>query len=285
MWRLHLASEPASATSDRLQLDACALYCALVRYAASASSGGYEREQTLGGKLLYAGELDSRGRAMVIAGNVSGCATLAATAELTAQKLVIRDGVVDFVVTSLDEALRILKNEVRKRATVAVCVGAAPAAVELEMIERGVLPDLMFEGSAGERRDVPEFGTEFGSGSGSGFGFGSRRVEFTAPDADLAFVTWQAAQAAARWMPRLDAIAMNCLSADWRAQRWIRLSPLYCGRSAQARRVVYCALDAARQIISRFEAHVQAGEIGTEVSAGLAIGGETEAFRFMPVTP
>ena len=42
---------------------------------------------------------------MVIAGNVSGCATLAATADLAVQKLVIRDGVVDFVITSLDEAL------------------------------------------------------------------------------------------------------------------------------------------------------------------------------------
>ncbi len=280
MWRPLLAFDPTSATSDRLQLEACGLYCALIRDVAGASIGDQEREPTLGGKLLYAGELDPHGRAMVIAGNVSGCATLAATAELTAQKLVIREGVVDFVVTSLDEALRILKNEIRKCATVAVCVGAAPAGVELEMIERGVLPDLLFEGSAGERRDVPEFGRGFGSG----FGSGSRKVELTAPDADLAFVTWQAAQAAARWMPKLDAIAMDCLSADRGAQRWIRLSPLYCGRSAQARRVLYCERDSARQIIGRFEAHVKDGEIGTEVSAGLAIGGETEVFRFMPVT-
>ena len=87
----------------------------------------------------------------MIAGNVAGCATLAATAEPAAQKQAIRDGVVDFLVTSLDEALRILKNEIRKRATVAVCVGA-PSTVEREMIERGVLPDLVFAGVGAHRR-------------------------------------------------------------------------------------------------------------------------------------
>ena len=75
---------------------------------------------------------------------LSGCATLAATADLAAQKQAIRDGTVDFVVTSLDEALRILKNEIRKKATVAVCVGWRLLTVEREMLERGVLPDLVF---------------------------------------------------------------------------------------------------------------------------------------------
>ena len=95
---------------------------------------------SLGGKLLYAGELDGSGRVLVVAGNVAGAASLAATAIQRAQKQAIRDGVVDFLVNSLDEALRILKNEIRKRETVAVCMGAAPEAVEREMPERGVLP-------------------------------------------------------------------------------------------------------------------------------------------------
>jgi urocanate hydratase len=266
-----LVSDPA-ATSDRLQLEACGLYCALTRGAASANAASHlETEPNLGGNLLYVGELDAHGRAMVIAGNVSGCATLAATAELTAQKLVIRDGVVDFVVTSLDEALRILKNEVRKCATVAVCVGTAPSAVEREMIDRGVLPDLMFEELPGEQRDVPDFGS------------GTREIQLMEPDAGLASVTWQVAQAPARWMAKLDAIALDCLSSDGQARRWIRLSPSYCGRSAQTRRVLYCELNSAKQIISRFAAHVQDGEIETEVSASLFIGDETKAFRWSPV--
>jgi urocanate hydratase len=267
-----LASDPAAATSDSLQLEAYGFYCALTRGAASVNAGDQDTEPNLGGKLLYAGELDARGQAMVIAGNVSGCATLAATAEMTTQKLVIHDGVVDFVVTSLDEALRILKNEVRKRATVAVCVGAAPSNVEREMIERGVLPDLVFDGLPGEHRNVPDFGP------------GTREVRLAELNDGLAFVTWHVAQAPARWMAKLDAIALDCLSSDWQARRWIRLSPPYCGRSVQARRVLYCELDSANQIISRFAAHVQEGEIDTEVSASLFIGGETEVFRWAPVT-
>ena len=211
--KLSLASHPAPATSDTLQLEAYGLFRALVRGAASGKDGNRDAEPNLGGKLLYAGELDAHGRAMVIAGNVSGCATLAATADSAVQKLAIRDGVVDFAVTSLDEALRILKNEIRKRATVAVCVGAAPPVVEHEMIDRGVLPDLVFRGQPGEQRDVPDFGS------------GSCEVQLTVPDDGLAFMTWGVAQAPARWMTKLDAIAVDCLSADWRARRWIRLSP------------------------------------------------------------
>jgi urocanate hydratase len=230
-----------------------------------------ETEPNLGGKLLYAGELDVHGQAMAIAGNVSGCATLAATAELTTQKQVIRDATVDFAVTSLDEALRILKNEVRKRATVAVCVGGAPSAVEREMIERGVLPDIVFERSPGEHRNVSQFGSR------------TCEVQLMVPDADLAFVTWQVAQAPARWMAKLDAIALDCLPMEWQARRWIRLSPRYCGRIAQARRVLFCEPDSAMQIISRFAAGVQDGEIGTEVLATLLTGDEKKAYRWSPV--
>ena len=85
-----------------------------------------ELEPGLGGKLLYAGLLDEVGRNLVVAANIAGAATLAASPDPAAQKQAVRDGVVDFLVTSLDEALRILKNEIRKHETVAVCVAAAP---------------------------------------------------------------------------------------------------------------------------------------------------------------
>ena len=265
-----MASDPASATSDRLQLDACALYRALTSGATSVNGCDQEKEPALGGKLLYAGELDSHGRAMVIAGNVSGCATLATTAEPTVQKLVIRDGVVDFVVTSLDEALRVLKNEVRKRATVAVCVSEAPSIVEREMIERGVLPDLVFAGVPGEERRMPHFGVR------------SREIRGAERESSQAVITWQVAQAPARWMAKLDETALGCLASDWRAQRWIRLSPRYCGRMAQAQRALYCDPESAEKIIAGFMARVRAGEIETEVAASLLIDGETKLFRLSP---
>ena len=266
-----MSLDPGSLASPSLQLEAYGLYRALMRGADSGHGGNQETAETnLGGKLLYAGELDHHGRAMVIAGNVSGCATLAATADSTAQKLAIREGVVDFVVTSLDEALRILKNEIRKRATVAVCVGASPAAIEPEMMERGVLPDLVFGGAADQRRSLPNFG------------LGSREIQYAEPDSNSACLTWQAAQAPARWMGKLDAIALDCLSADWRARRWLRLAPRYCGKSEQAQRALYCEREPAEQIVNRFAAQVQDRAIETEVAASVVIGGETRVFRWRP---
>ena len=77
-----------------------------------------ETEPNLGGKLLYAGELDVHGQAMAIAGNVSGCATLGGDCGIDDAEAGYSRCRRGFCGTSLDEALRILKNEVRKRATV-----------------------------------------------------------------------------------------------------------------------------------------------------------------------
>src|SRR5580698_3492686 len=80
----------------------------------------------LGGKLFYAGALTEPACAVTVAANIAGAATLAASDDRHAAKQAMRAGQVDFLVNSLDEALRILKNEIRKRETVAVCVTATP---------------------------------------------------------------------------------------------------------------------------------------------------------------
>ncbi len=158
-------------------------------------------EPSLGGKLLYAGELDAEARALLVAANIAGAASLAASADRAAQKQAIRDGVVDFLVTSLDEALRILKNEIRKRETVAVCVAVAPEAIEREMRERGVLPDLL-------RRDAIHAAPRVRS-----FWQGARRSNSILTE-QPALVAWRVASAPALWLPKLDAIALDCLDAD-----------------------------------------------------------------------
>ncbi len=164
----------------------------------------------LGGKLLYAGELDEESRALIVAGSIAGAASLCATENQQKQRQAVRDGIVDFLVTSLDEGIRILKNEIRKHAPVAVCIGGAPAAMEAEMLERGVQADVLrpAPGDPGNSRTTP-------------------------PDAAL--VSWSVSSAPGRWMPRLDAFALQCggeLAET--TQRWLRLSPRYLGRQAQS---------------------------------------------------
>jgi urocanase-like protein len=215
-------------------------------------------ERGLGGKLLYAGELDREGRALLVAANIAGAASLSATAERTAQKQAVRDGIADFLVNSLDEALRILKNQLRKREAVAVCVGLAPEAVEREMRERGVLPDL--------ERDAAE-------GLGGGL---------IAKDGDVsgsALVTWNVAAAPAQWLPKLDALATECLEENaWRERRWLRLAPRYLGRLAQGLRLLRCDGPSAARFVEQVRQRAAKGEIAVavEIKVRDAAGDERE---------
>lgn len=207
-------------------LRALSFYSAL-----TGAEGADAAPSELGGKLLYAGELDEDGRAVVMAGNIAGAASLCATANELAQKRAVRDGIIDFLVTSLDEALRILKNEIRKHSPVAVCIALAPANIESQMAERGVVAD------------VPR---PNGGAAGSTPG-------------DAALLSWSVSREPARWMPKLDALALECgahLPAATR--RWLELSPRYLGRLAQSFHLVL----ADRAFATRFMEQAMALESG-----------------------
>ena len=124
-----MAVDPIQAEGFALQVER--FYAVLIRTAGAPglASETWDPEPSLGGKLLYAGQLDEEARALLVAANIAGAASLAASADAAARKQFMRDGVVDFLVTSLDEALRILKNEIRKREPVAVCVALEPETV------------------------------------------------------------------------------------------------------------------------------------------------------------
>ena len=177
----------------------------------------FDAEAGLGGKLLYAGELNLQGSRLMRAANIAGAASLGATADATVQRMAIREGVADFLVTSLDEALRILKNEIRKRQTVAVCVAAAPEAMEAEMRERGVLPDLF------------------------------------APIAPQPLRVDQIFLAVADPPTDFEARVLGLLPESERAvRRWLRLSPRYLGPKARRVRSLACAKEIAAILIADY---------------------------------
>lgn len=198
------------------------------------------QNQDLGGKLLYAGELDEEGCAVVIGGNVAGCATLCVAPDPAVQRKAIHYGIVDFLVTSLDEALRILKNEIRKRATVAVCVGKPAEEVEREMQDRGVQPDITRENVTSSRKTLGKENAE------------SQRVT----------VFWMLESTPLTSLPKVDAIAQECLEpADvWNA-RWIRLAPRYLRKVAPSTRVIGADRKFADRFMQRARSAYLAGEI------------------------
>lgn len=263
--KLPQSADGVSSDSRSFQVEAYACYRAL-----SAHSAHESADSSLGGKLLYASELDDLGRAMMVAGNVAGCATLAVTNDAASQKMVIHDGVADFVVTSLDEALRILKNEIRKHNTVSVCIGMDRGAVEREMLDRGVLPDLIFAGDPNGRRHPIEFGGNIPEIWPAKLG------------QDETFVMWQMAQGMTRWMPKLDVVVAESLDLDGWSQRWLRLSSRYCGRAALTQRVLGCKPEMARAIVERIAAAVEGGLVEGEVAVSLDDAEESRTVRFTP---
>ncbi len=230
------------------------LYASLMAVANSA----LDSEHGLGGKLIYAGDLNATGRALLIAANIAGAASLAVSADQARQKQAVKDGVIDFLVTSLSEALRILKNQVRKRETVAVCVAAPPEVVEREMHDRGLLPDLIASGLPGA------------SVSSISFANGAHTIKLVSEEASQALLTWQVAGSPATSMPVLDAIVLDCLGRDparnsSAGARWLRLSPRYLGRLAQGFRILHCDPDIAKEFVARAQRAVTHREISVQV--------------------
>lgn len=95
----------------------------------------------LGGSLVYAGALDANALRLTRAATIAGAGVLTATPDTTALRAALRDNAIHFQVTSLDEALRILKNEIRKQQPVAVAVAADAEEIAAEMHARGVVAD------------------------------------------------------------------------------------------------------------------------------------------------
>ena len=210
----------------------------------------------LGGKLFYAGNLTQQTRAVVVAANIAGAATLAASADHIAAKQSMRDGVIDFLVNSLDEALRILKNEIRKRETVAVCVTAEPESIEQEMRHRGVQPDLVLSGLTVNMPREASPGT---------------------------WLTWRPSQSTALWLPKLDAIALATLSPDAsQTRRWLERAPRYLGRMAQNLRIFRTTQQHAGQFISQITEQVTNGAITVPIEIDLGPWGNSEHKSLVP---
>ncbi|MBV8631744.1 MAG: hypothetical protein JOZ83_12515 [Silvibacterium sp.] len=167
-----------------------------------------------GGSLIVYAGLDLPGIALAVAANIAGAASLGLEDDVARAKAAIRSGACDFLVNSLDEALRILKNEIRKKNPVAVALVGEPRAIVAEMVERGVQPEMVAGGVPG--LEILE-------------GRGARRVG-TAP-------MWGVA---VRWTPEADRQAAEALDPAAKSaaarRRWVEAAPRYLGRALGGKR-------------------------------------------------
>jgi urocanate hydratase len=98
---------------------------------------------SLAGKLVVTGGMGGMGGAQPLAATMNGAAFLGIDVDPERIKKRLKTGYCDVMVTSLDEALRILKNAVRKGEATSVGLVGNCADLIPELAKRGVVPDLL----------------------------------------------------------------------------------------------------------------------------------------------
>jgi hypothetical protein len=198
------------------------LACVHDRYLDLAQIARERSGGSLAGKLLFRSGFDADSVAILIAASVTGAASLCADADGAPLREGLRYGFCDFVVNSLDEALRILKNELRRARPVSVGVIKAPQVCIEEMLDRGLQPDLLSPGtSASEAQLFLERGA-------------LRIPEQPRAFTGTSLLLWTATQPA-QTLPRLAGMAGEALDparSDTQARlRWLESAPRYLGRA------------------------------------------------------
>ncbi|HLW52364.1 MAG TPA: urocanate hydratase [Candidatus Angelobacter sp.] len=97
----------------------------------------------LAGRLIVSGGMGGMGGAQPLAATMAGACFLGIEVDPERIKKRLKTGYCDFMVNHLDEALRILKNAVRKKEAVSVGLIGNCADVVPELADRGVLPDIL----------------------------------------------------------------------------------------------------------------------------------------------
>ena len=216
---------------------------------------GCGSEDRLGGKLVLSlGFADAEAEA-ALGATLAGAAFLGIEFEQEPIKRAMRLGCCDFMVNNLDEALRILKNEVRKRQPVSVGLHADVDDVLAEMIERGVQPDLLIQTMSHARTEAARESFERLRLSGS------IQLDFKAADAAskivdsidveklveewsranaLGAVAWEVRGGDSQPLKKLDAAALRLLpEKDQMRRRWLELAPKYFRRDDPLKREIW----------------------------------------------
>jgi hypothetical protein len=205
---------------------------------------------SLGGKLLLRSAFNPEGIAAIIAASVAGAASLCVDADGESLREGLRSGLIDFVVANLDEALRILTNEIRRARPISVGLTADPEPTIAAMIERGLQPDLL---SAVPQHQASIF---------------IERGAITVPDrvsSNDQLLTWTVAENPAQSLPRIARIAADSLDParnDTTARRrWLDQSPRYLGRAFGTHQVLRMTESEITAFLPRLDSEIPAAKI------------------------
>jgi Urocanase Rossmann-like domain len=254
-WTMHNASGAPTESSLKMPpvLRVRAHYASLCAIAAA-----HFTVASLAGCLLLVDNLSDEGDALLIAASIAGATSLVVESRTEMVHYSVRNGIVDFAVSTLDDALRILKDEIRKRQPVAVLLERQPVNVLAEMAERGAQPDLLRWASLDPamRPYLEKFRKR-----------GAR--PFPAPEElklDPAHeVCWRAEGSTA--LRQLDLLASQILPQDdFARQNWVARAPRYMPRAFRLERRVQMTPEESTAFLAAIEERAQHSALAGRVS-------------------
>ncbi len=181
-------------------------------YRSLLAAGSTLTHTSLGGKLLLLSDPER-----ALAASIAGGASLVAIADAVPAKAALRAGCCNFLVSDLDEAVRILKNEIRRGAAISVGLLASLSDVEQACVERGLQPDLL------QRAEATLVSR------------GARVVEWQqALRQGESLVTWNAIGGGFSVLRVVSALARQCIAGnDGERPCWLTQAPAVLGRQPQ----------------------------------------------------
>lgn len=225
-------------------------YLALSRVARERFSG------LLGGKVLLS--IGADGLASIIAASIAGAASLWVESDAEMLRAAMRAGLCDFVVGTLDEALRILKNEVRQKRAVSVGLHADPASCLRECIDRGFQPDLLM-GLPASLQEPTQIMVQRGA---------VLLPQSGPSEHGTSLLCWSVDSDAAPTMRRIGQIAAESLDAA-RAdtadrQHWLKSASRYLGRAFANRQCVRMDRNESATFVARVRSDFPAVRLSTD---------------------
>jgi urocanate hydratase len=215
----------------------------------------------LAGLLLTCVGFALEGAELALATTISGGTFLGIDPSAENLKAAVRNGACDFMVNTLDESLRVLKNELRKKNALSVGLLAEATAILPAMLDRGVQPDLIAESGTSTIETASIYQKAFAEFTRRG----SIQVDSQASVADTIQVTWTASAIAD--LRRMDELALRQLPADdIIRQRWLRQAPAYFHRQRPLQRVLGLQQEELSRLRDTFVNAVSAAEIQLPVT-------------------
>ena len=229
--------------------------------------------RSLAGRLLLIDGLAQEGDALLIAASIAGGASLVLETGTDAVRHCVRNGIVDFAVTTLAEALRILKNEIRKQQPIAVLLEQQPTAVLAEMVDRGAQPDMLRwpDPDAAVKSSIDTL-RERGALLLPPPPDGAMRLESRPPNDDSLNndsqndVCWRAGQGGSSVLRQLDLLAGKIVpEEDLERQNWITRAPRYLSRALRLERRVAMSERERAALLAAVEERAQQGALAARV--------------------